>query len=355
MTDREKLNHDKTLSRRTLVQALAAGAGAMVAGAGTAAAQQAHPRRRRAPSPIRRATSARGAHRPPISGTPTSSRSTRASTVSRSRMRAIQRLYTGVLWAEGPAWSAQGRYLVWSDIPNNRQMRWSEDDGRVSVFRTPSNNSNGNTFDFQGRQLSCEHLTRRVVRYEHDGTSTVIADAYQRQEAQLAERRRAASRWQLLVHRSALWRPALRRRAGCRGRPEQCRRPAQSAHRPACRLRARPPRAADQLLSRRPERARRSRRQRGPGARSQRALLLARLQEALRRVDRQGSGRHRPGRQGRHPRVRRRLRQQAVEPEAVHRLHGRRREVRAGRRALRRQRQSLGSRAMPAAPSATAA
>jgi len=110
VTHQKKLNEDKTLSRRTLVQALAAGAGAMV--------------------------------------------------------------------AEGPAWSAQGRYLVWSDIPNNRQMRWSEDDGRVSVFRTPSNNSNGNTFDFQGRQLSCEHLARRVVRYEHDGTSTVIADAY---------------------------------------------------------------------------------------------------------------------------------------------------------------------------------
>ena len=67
---------------------------------------------------------------------------------------AIVRLYTGVLWAEGPAWSAQGRYLLWSDIPNNRQMRWSEDDGRVSVFRSPSNNSNGNSFDFQGRQLS---------------------------------------------------------------------------------------------------------------------------------------------------------------------------------------------------------
>src|SRR5437899_1626096 len=73
---------------------------------------------------------------------------------------AIKRLYTGLLWAEGPAWSAQGRYLLWSDIPNNRQMRWSEDDGRVTVFRSPSNNSNGNSFDFQGRQLSCEHLTR---------------------------------------------------------------------------------------------------------------------------------------------------------------------------------------------------
>ena len=62
-------------------------------------------------------------------------------------------------------------YLVWSDIPNNRQLRWLEDDGQVSVFRSPSNNSNGNTFDFQGRQISCEHLTRRVVRYELDGSS----------------------------------------------------------------------------------------------------------------------------------------------------------------------------------------
>lgn len=91
---------------------------------------------------------------------------------------AIMRLWTGALWSEGPAWNSQGRYLVWSDIPNNRQLRWLEDDGRVSVFRSPSNNSNGNTFDFQGRQLSCEHLTRRVVRYEHDGSVTVLADAY---------------------------------------------------------------------------------------------------------------------------------------------------------------------------------
>src|SRR5437899_7602031 len=90
----------------------------------------------------------------------------------------IQRLWTGALWSEGPAWSGVGRFLVWSDIPNNRQMRWLEDNGPVSVFRMPSNNSNGNTFDFQGRQISCEHLTRRVVRYEHDGSVTVIADAY---------------------------------------------------------------------------------------------------------------------------------------------------------------------------------
>jgi gluconolactonase len=97
----------------------------------------------------------------------------------------IQRLWNGpvqdkgILWAEGPAWNAQGRYLLWSDIPNNRQLRWLEDDGRVSVFRQPSNNSNGNSFDFQGRQLSCEHLTRRVVRYELDGSVTVLADSWQ--------------------------------------------------------------------------------------------------------------------------------------------------------------------------------
>lgn len=92
---------------------------------------------------------------------------------------AIQRIWTGALWAEGPAWNAQGRYLVWSDIPNNRQLRWIEDDGRVSVFRTPSGNSNGNSFDFQGRQLSCEHLNRRVVRYELDGSATVLAESFE--------------------------------------------------------------------------------------------------------------------------------------------------------------------------------
>jgi gluconolactonase len=91
----------------------------------------------------------------------------------------ILRMWTGALWTEGPAWNGQGRYLLWSDIPNNRQYRWMEEDGHVSVFRSPSNYSNGNTFDPQGRQLSCEHATRRVVRYEHDGTVTVIAESYQ--------------------------------------------------------------------------------------------------------------------------------------------------------------------------------
>ncbi len=91
----------------------------------------------------------------------------------------IQRLYTGTLWAEGVAWNGVGRYIVWSDIPNNRQMRWIEDDGHVSVFRSPSGFSNGNTFDYEGRQLSCEHGNRRVARYEPNGTVTVIADKFQ--------------------------------------------------------------------------------------------------------------------------------------------------------------------------------
>jgi gluconolactonase len=91
----------------------------------------------------------------------------------------IQRLHTGTLWAEGPAWNGVGRYLLWSDIPNDRQMRWLEEDGHVSVFRKPSNNSNGNTFDYQGRQIAFEHGTRRVTRYEHNGKVTVLADKYQ--------------------------------------------------------------------------------------------------------------------------------------------------------------------------------
>jgi gluconolactonase len=91
----------------------------------------------------------------------------------------IQRLHTGTLWAEGPAWNGVGRYLVWSDIPNDLQLRWIEDDGHVSVFRRPAGNSNGNTFDYEGRQISCEHGNRRVVRYEYNGSVTVIADKWQ--------------------------------------------------------------------------------------------------------------------------------------------------------------------------------
>ncbi len=77
---------------------------------------------------------------------------------------AITRLHLGTAWAEGPAWNGVGRYLVWSDVPGNAQLRWIADDGRVTTFRSPSGHSNGNTFDYQGRQLSCEHSGRRVVR-----------------------------------------------------------------------------------------------------------------------------------------------------------------------------------------------
>jgi len=91
---------------------------------------------------------------------------------------AIYRVWTGALWAEGPAWSSQGRYTVFSDVSGDVQYRYIWDDGRVTVFRRPSYNSNGNTFDFQGRQISCEHFNRRVIRWEHDGSVTVIADSY---------------------------------------------------------------------------------------------------------------------------------------------------------------------------------
>jgi gluconolactonase len=90
----------------------------------------------------------------------------------------ILRLHTGMLWAEGPAWSGVGKFLLWSDIPNNVQLRRLDEDGHVSIFRNPANNSNGNTFDFQGRQIAFEHGTRRVARYEHDGSVTVLAEKF---------------------------------------------------------------------------------------------------------------------------------------------------------------------------------
>lgn len=90
----------------------------------------------------------------------------------------VERLWTGARWSEGPAWFAAGRYLVWSDIPNNRMLRFDECDGTVSTFRHPSNYSNGNTVDHQGRMVSCEHLARRVTRTEHNGSITVLADKF---------------------------------------------------------------------------------------------------------------------------------------------------------------------------------
>ena len=91
---------------------------------------------------------------------------------------AIHRVATGFQWAEGPAWSSQGRYLVFSDVVGDVQYRLLWDDQRVTAFRKPSGNSNGNAFDFQGRQLSAQHYHRRVIRWEHDGTMTVIASQF---------------------------------------------------------------------------------------------------------------------------------------------------------------------------------
>jgi gluconolactonase len=90
----------------------------------------------------------------------------------------VEKLYTGCRWAEGPAWFAAGRYLLWSDIPNDRMLRWDETDGSVSVFRQPSMNSNGNSVDLLGRLVSCEHRGRCVSRTEFDGRRTVLADRY---------------------------------------------------------------------------------------------------------------------------------------------------------------------------------
>lgn len=90
----------------------------------------------------------------------------------------VERLYTGCRWAEGPAWFPAHRGLVWSDIPNDRMLRWDETTGAVGVFRQPCGFSNGNTVDRQGRLVTCEHGGRRVTRTEHDGSVTVLADRF---------------------------------------------------------------------------------------------------------------------------------------------------------------------------------
>src|SRR6266481_855519 len=90
----------------------------------------------------------------------------------------VERLYTGCRWSEGPVWFGDLRCLLWSDIPNNRILKWDEETGETTVFRKPSNNANGNTRDRQGRLLTCEHDLRRVTRTEHDGSITVIADRF---------------------------------------------------------------------------------------------------------------------------------------------------------------------------------
>ena len=223
----------------------------------------------------------------------------------RLNLAAVERLAHGFRWCEGPVWFGDGRYLLWSDIPNNRIMKWEEETGAVSVFRKPSNFANGNTRDRQGRLVTCEHGGRRVSRTEYDGTVSVDRGSLRRQAPELAQRRgREVGRLDL-VHRSAV-RPArllrgLPRRAG----------------------------AADERLPGR----RHQRRADGGGERSEpaeRAVLLAGRVEAL------------PRRVGQHPAQRVRLRrgrrrQAARQPPQAHRRGARH----AGRHALRRGRQSL--------------
>ena len=92
-------------------------------------------------------------------------------------MASVERLYTGCRWAEGPVWFGDGRYVLWSDIPNDRILKWEEETGTVSVFRKTSWNANGNTRDRQGRLVTCEHRGRRVVRTEYDGTLTTLLES----------------------------------------------------------------------------------------------------------------------------------------------------------------------------------
>jgi gluconolactonase len=91
---------------------------------------------------------------------------------------AVERLWTGARWAEGPVWFGDGRYLLFSDIPNNRILRYDEESNNVTVYRYPSNNSNGNTRDHQGRLVTCEHDTQRITRTEYDGSITVLMNRY---------------------------------------------------------------------------------------------------------------------------------------------------------------------------------
>jgi gluconolactonase len=115
---------------------------------------------------------------PDLSGSPFETLDPRFAAVTNQDIK-LERLATGCRWAEGPAYFPAGRYLVWSDIPNDRMLRWDECDGSISAFRSPAGYTNGHTVDRQGRLVSCEHLARRVTRTESDGTITVLADRYQ--------------------------------------------------------------------------------------------------------------------------------------------------------------------------------
>ena len=116
----------------------------------------------------------------------------------------VERLATGMRWSEGPVYFGDTRCVYWSDIPNNRIMRWDDATRRASVYRQPSNNANGNTRDRQGRLVTCEHDTRRVTRTEHDGTITPLIDRFDGKPLNSPERHRGQVRRLDLVYRSAV-------------------------------------------------------------------------------------------------------------------------------------------------------
>jgi gluconolactonase len=115
---------------------------------------------------------------PDLSGSPFEALDPRFAAITNHSVK-LERLATGCRWAEGPAYFPAGRYLVWSDIPNDRILRWDECDGSISTFRSPAGYTNGHTVDRQGRLVSCEHIARQVTRTESDGTIIVLADRYQ--------------------------------------------------------------------------------------------------------------------------------------------------------------------------------
>jgi gluconolactonase len=151
---------------------------ASAAAAGTVAADLGAPAARAQQSAARPTPGGGGRAVPPLVRYPDSSVEVVDPRFARYRVSnaAIERLYTGCRWAEGPVWFGDGRYLLWSDIPNDRILRWVEETGEVSVFRAPANNSNGNARDLEGRLVTCER--RRLTRTEPDGAVTVLAERF---------------------------------------------------------------------------------------------------------------------------------------------------------------------------------
>ena len=173
------MNRNTGASRRAVVRGLAGTVGAAALAPIAAMAQQPTAATGAPPTVISNPPRQWGHHAPPaIYPDPDIIVIDPSFTALRIGNTGIHRIATGFVWAEGPAWSNEGQYFVFSDVSGNTQFRMLWDDRRVTPFRRPSNNSNGNSFDFQGRQLSTEDFNRRVVRWEHDGTMTVIADSF---------------------------------------------------------------------------------------------------------------------------------------------------------------------------------